>query len=115
MRGLISIWCLAMVLICAAIPAKAQGEAGNALLESCTASANPADMERCIGYVAAIADVMRNGNAIYGWFACPPAADSRQIFDAVMKFRQWRKDLRHYSASALTAHALAATYPCLRR
>lgn len=115
MRGAIPIWCLAMALSCVAAPVTAQSEAGNSLLESCAAPDRPAEMERCVAYVAAIADVMRNGNAIYGWSACPPAMDPRQIFDAVTKFREWRADLRHYSASALTAHALAATYPCRRR
>ena len=96
-------------------PAPAQTEAGNALLDACLVE-NSAEMARCVAYVSAIADTMRNGNAMYGWYACPPpAVPPLQAYDVVMTFMRWRGDLRHYSASALVAHALAGAFPCLRR
>lgn len=98
----------------AALPARAQTETGNAILEACLPTAPPT--EACMTYVAAIADAMRNGNAINGWSACPPPGlPARQGFDSAIAFMRWRGDLRHYSASAVVAHALAATYPCPRR
>ncbi len=105
----------ACIALATTAPAPAQTEAGNALLDACLVD-NSAEMARCVTYVTAIADTMRNGNALYGWYACPPSGvPPLQTYDAVMKFMRWRGDLRHYSASAMVAHALAGAFPCLKR
>ncbi len=105
---------VALALVAIPTSAQAQRETGDALLAACESGARAE--EPCIAYVAAVADVMRNGNPLYGWYACPPdGTQAREIYATAMRFRRQRGDVRHYSASAVVAHAMASAYPCPRR
>lgn len=70
----------------------------------------------CVGYVAAIGDVLGTGDGnISGWRAClPSSATQGEVAKAAVK---WLKDHRGngaVGASDVIAQALSQAYPCAR-
>lgn len=67
----------------------------------------------CRGYIGAVADILADGNTIYGYRACPPPKKKREAL--VKTVKNWLAshsgELRQ-KASAVIAHALAESYPC---
>ncbi len=67
----------------------------------------------CRGYIGAVADILADGNKVYGRRACPPSGAKREAL--IKGVRDWlgrHPDLLQQRASAVTAQALAEAYPC---
>ncbi|MDH3594611.1 MAG: Rap1a/Tai family immunity protein [Rhodospirillales bacterium] len=67
----------------------------------------------CRGYIGAVADILTDGNKVYGQRACPPPGAKREAL--VKAVRDWlgrHPDLLQQKASVVTAQALAEMYPC---
>ncbi len=70
----------------------------------------------CVGYVAAIADVLGTGDgSVSGWRACLPAeATQGKVASIAIQWLEEHPENRTFGASDLIAQALARTYPCTR-
>ncbi len=86
-------------------------ETGNGLLAKCAGS-YPLPMV-CSWYVAAIADVMANRNAINGYRACiPNGVVTSQLRDITVQYLRTNAATRHLLAAGLVAEALQQAFPC---
>ncbi len=70
----------------------------------------------CRGYIAAVADILRDGNTIYNYRACPPPSVKREAMVKTVKvwLTSHPGDLRQ-RASVLVARALSESYPCAKK
>jgi hypothetical protein len=67
----------------------------------------------CRGYIGAVLDIMADGNAVYEYRACPPHDEEREaLIIAVKSWLDRHPNSLNRRASAVTAQALAETYPC---
>jgi hypothetical protein len=94
--------------------ARGDFQTGQKLLESCTADRDSRASAFCVGYVAAIADVLGRGEEdISSWYACiPEDATQGQAAEAAIRWLETHADTRHYTAADLVAQSLAKAYPC---
>ena len=63
--------------------------------------------------VGAVFDILADGNAVYEYRACPPHDEEREAL--IMAVKSWldrHPNSLNRRASAVTAQALAETYPC---
>ncbi|ADE16742.1 conserved hypothetical protein [Nitrosococcus halophilus Nc 4] len=87
---------------------------GNQLLKNCTAKNDIQAKAYCIGYVAAIADVLGVGDReIGGWYACLPShATQGDVVEIAVNWLKKHPSVRGEGASDIAAHALAKAFPC---
>jgi hypothetical protein len=86
------------------------GLTGNELLRDCREG--PAGVA-CLGYVAAVMDVLNTGGNVYGQKACMPTAVTiMQGVDVTRHFLESNPQIRHHGAHDLVALALSVAFPC---
>ena len=82
-------------------PALGNLETGDSLKDEC-----PTGSDKCLGYVAAVADTL-------GWTSCIPAKISTdELGQIVRKFINDHPENAHTVAFSVVAHALTEAYPC---
>jgi hypothetical protein len=89
-------------------------QSGDQLLQNCTQKRDIQAQAYCVGYVAAIADVLGVGEGdISGWRAClPSSATQGDIVEIAVSWLKEHPSIRNAGASDIVAHALARAYPC---
>ena len=93
-----------------ASPVRAEFVNGNILHEWC--SGDDYGKIYCMGYSAAVSDVM-DEHTVYGWSACVPNdVMLSQLTDIVTRWLDNNPQKRHYAAQGLIAEALAEAFPC---
>ena len=93
-----------------ASPVRAEFINGNILHERC--SGDDYGKIYCMGYSAAVSDVMET-QVVAGWTACVSKnANVAQVTDIVTRWLANNPQKRHYAANGLIAQALAETFPC---
>lgn len=99
-----------------ATSAQADFKTGEELYEFCQAPDDVRAQSFCVGYVAAIADVLGAGTGnISDWRACIPAeATQGNVATIAIEWLSKHPDTRAFGASHLVAQALANRYPCSR-
>jgi hypothetical protein len=86
---------------------------GDKLYNYCHASIGQPELLYCQAYIAAIADALGGGNAIYGFKACMGLSVTLgKAMDATMQFLTAHPGTRHHEAAWLVAQALAQAFPC---
>ena len=92
--------------------ANGQSSDGNKLLEWCT---SPNSSDACLGYLAAITDIMTFED-ISGYSACVPEGVTRgQFRDIVVRYLKDHAEIRHHIAPYLIARANAEAFPCPKK
>ncbi len=82
-------------------PALGNLETGDSLKDEC-----PTGSDKCLGYVAAVADTL-------GWTACIPAKISTdELGQTVRQFINDHPENAHTVAFSVVVHALTEAYPC---
>ena len=67
----------------------------------------------CRGYIGAVADILDDGHAVYGYRACtPPGTAREEQVRAVKSWLERHPDDLPLKASRLVAKALSDRYPC---
>lgn len=89
-------------------------QTGQKLLESCAADQDPRAHAFCVGYVAAIADVLGRGEEdISSWYACIPEDTTQgQAAEVAIQWLETHADTQQHTAADLIAQSLAKAYPC---
>ena len=111
----ISIVSLAIVLaIGARHESRADFQDGDTLYQKCTETGDGQAVAFCVGYAAAIADVLGRGDEdIAHWYACIPAGTTQgEIFEVARQWLHDHPDNRDASASDNLAQAMSDAYPC---
>jgi len=81
---------------------------GKELLHQCNS-----DRGICLGYIAAVADVMSSIGAIHGYVACVPAdVTIKEHTRAVLKWMEAHPDDLSFTAHSIVAEALSEAFPC---
>jgi hypothetical protein len=89
---------------------------GDKLYNYCHVSMGQPELLYCQAYIAAIADAMGSGNAIYGFKACMGLDVSLgKAMNAAVQFLMTHPEIRHHEAAWLVAQALAQAFPCQRQ
>jgi hypothetical protein len=96
--------CLAVGLFFA-IPAQAQFQSGNELLEMMVDEKATKKMQG-LGYIQGVVD------AINGTVACPPRVSTGQVIDMVKLFLEGNPAVRHLGAANIVAYVLKENWPC---
>jgi hypothetical protein len=112
-RRLFGAGAVVVAVMSASAEARADVQTGNDLYAKCgTTSGAGIGVDFCLGYIAAVADVMRY-EAIAGNMACIPAgAPVGQLEDIVTRFLAAHPELWHYGAQSLVAAAFSLAFPC---
>ncbi|MGF1612880.1 MAG: Rap1a/Tai family immunity protein [Gammaproteobacteria bacterium] len=99
-----------------ATSARADFKTGEELYGLCMAPDDVRGHSFCVGYVAAIADVLGAGTGtISDWRACIPAkATQGEVATIAIEWLREHPDNRAFGASNVIAQALANRYPCSR-
>jgi hypothetical protein len=114
MRGCIA-GAVVVALMLASSPTRAFYD-GDKLYNYCHVSMGQPELLYCQAYIAAIADAMGAGNAIYGFRACMGLnVTLGKAMDAAVQFLMTHPDIRHHEAAWLVAQALAQAFPCQRQ
>jgi len=110
MRGL----CLAACLLSFVGGARADFQTGAKLQQACAKSGDAVALAYCLGYIAAIADAIGNGDEeISYWDACIPTGTTQgEIFDKMQAWLAEHPQNAEIAASDNIAQGLAAVYPC---
>jgi hypothetical protein len=89
-------------------------QSGGQLLQNCTQENNVQAQAYCIGYIAAIADVLGRGEEdISGWWACLPSnATQGDVVEVAASWLKEHPSVHDAGASDIVAHALSRAYPC---
>lgn len=89
---------------------------GEELYGLCTTPNDKRANSFCVGYVAAIADVLGTGDgSISGWRAClPSSATQGEVAEVAIQWLKNHPENRAFGASDVVAQALAHTYPCAK-
>lgn len=89
---------------------------GEQLFKNCTQENDIQAQAYCVGYVAAIADVLGVGDGEIGeWRACLPShATQREVIEIAVNWLKKHPAIRSEGASDIVAHALAEAFPCPR-
>lgn len=110
--------CVAGAIVVGLMSASPQAIAfydGDKLYNYCHASMGQPELLYCQAYIAAIADAMGAGNAVYGFRACMGLSVSLgKAMDATVQFLMAHPEVRHHEAAWLVAQALAQAFPCQR-
>lgn len=87
---------------------------GEELHGVCRTPNDPQAQAYCVGYVAAIADVLGTGKGtISGWRACiPPKTTQGQVATIAIQWLEKHPENRIFGANNLVAQALASAFPC---
>lgn len=96
--------------------AAADFKSGEDLYRVCTEPNDARAHSFCVGYVAAIADVLGTGDGqVSGWRAClPPEATQGKVARIAIQWLEEHPENRAFGASDLIAQALAHLYPCTK-
>lgn len=94
--------------------AQADFKGGEELYGLCIRPNDVRALSFCIGYVAAIGDVLGTGDGVIsGWRAClPPGATQGEVAQIAIQWMKEHPENRAFGASDVVAQALANTYPC---
>lgn len=95
---------------------RAEFQDGNSFYETCSDPGDEQAMAYCVGYAAAIADVLGKGNEdIAHWYACiPPDATQGDVLKKATQWLAEHPDNRGASGAHNMAQAMAKAYPCDR-
>jgi hypothetical protein len=104
---------LVAALIVSASPDAMAFYDGEKLYNYCHVSMGQPELLYCQAYIAAIADAMGGGNAIYGFKACMGLDVSLgKTMDVAVQFLMTHAEIRHHEAAWLVAQALSQAFPC---
>jgi hypothetical protein len=94
--------------------AHADFKGGEELYELCTRPDDVRAHSFCVGYVAAIGDVLGDG-VVSGWRACLPSkATQGEVARIAIQWMKAHPENRGFGASDVAAQALAHSYPCAK-
>jgi hypothetical protein len=86
---------------------------GEKLYNYCHVSMGQPELLYCQAYIAAIADAMGAGNAIYGFKACMGLDVSLgKTMDVAVQYLMTHPEIRHHEAAWLVAQSFAQAFPC---
>lgn len=111
-------WCVlsfavAGLVLMPAAPGNAFFELGKSLKIKCSSDLNSYDRAFCLGYIAGIADAMKDGNKINDFKACvPDGVTEEQILSVVREFLKENPGNLQYTANDLVAFAFQDAFPC---
>ncbi len=111
-------WCVlsfavAGLVLLSAAPGNAFFELGKTLKIKCSGDPNSYDRAFCLGYIAGIADAMKDGNKINDFKACiPDDVTEERVLTVVREFLKENPGNLQYTADDLVAFAFQDAFPC---
>lgn len=102
-----------VLMLLFASPVRADFLDGNKLHETCNKETDFSFQGFCHGYIIAVADVMDDGQVMFGFKVCTPeGVKAPQLIDVVKRWLANNPQDRHYAADSLIAGALDEAFPC---